>query len=146
MSKLVLVVEDNLDNQKLVQLISRDEGYDCDVFDSAEDAFTALDQKSYGLILMDISLPGMDGKEATQKLRADPRFAELPILAVTAHAVSGEAEAILASGVDEIITKPIDDDLLSARLTHWLPLDGQEPSTTGILSRAPSAFSACRAS
>ena len=62
--------------------------------------------------------------DATRKLRADSRFVDLPIIAVTAHAVSGEAEAILASGVNEMITKPIDDDLLSARLKHWLPLDG----------------------
>ncbi len=69
---------------------------------------------------MDISLPGIDGMEATKRLRADPRFADIPILALTAHAVEGETEKIVASGVSELLTKPIDEDLLIARIASWL--------------------------
>ena len=58
--------------------------------------------------------------EATKRLRADPRFADIPILALTAPAVEGETEKIVASGVSELLTKPIDEDLLIARIASWL--------------------------
>ena len=62
------------------------------------------------MVVMDISLPNMGGKEATQRLRADTRFIDLPIIAVSAHAIANEREAILASGVSRLLTKPIDID------------------------------------
>ena len=78
-----------------------------------------MNVRRFDLIVMDISLPGMDGKEATRRLRADRRFERMPILAVTAHAIKGEDDAILASGVSEIVTKPIDEDhFLEVLRTH----------------------------
>ena len=71
-----------------------------------------LEKQAFDLVLMDISLPGIDGKEATRRIRANPRFARLPVIAVTAHAIKGEDAAILASGVDALITKPIDEAML----------------------------------
>ena len=65
---------------------------------------------------MDVSLPGMDGKEATRRIRSDSALARLPILAVTAHAVRGEDEAILDSGVTAVMTKPIEEDRLIATI------------------------------
>jgi CheY-like chemotaxis protein len=112
MSPTILVVEDNADNMTLLAWTLEDEGFAFEGVGSAEEAFQALEQRSFDLVLMDISLPGMDGKEATRRIRAHPRLACLPVIAITAHAVRGEDEAIIASGVDALVTKPIDEELL----------------------------------
>jgi CheY-like chemotaxis protein len=109
MSHSILVVEDNADNRKLFEWLLEDEGYAFECVPTAEEGLEALDVRPFSLVLMDVSLPGMDGKEATRRIRANPRLAGLPVLAVTAHAVKGEAEAILASGVTGLVTKPIDE-------------------------------------
>lgn len=115
----ILVVEDNPDNMKLLAWALEDEGYAFEGAASAEEALLALERRHFDLVLMDISLPGMDGTEATRRLRARPRFAELPIIAVTAHAVQGEAEKILAAGVSALLTKPIDEaGLLESIRSH----------------------------
>ena len=125
MSARVLVVEDNPDNMKLMLWVLEDEDYEVETAETAEEGLAKLDQQPFDIVLMDISLPGMDGKEATRQLRKDPRFADLPILAVTAHAVKGETEAILASGVTGMVTKPIDEELLVQQIRQCL---GQEPA------------------
>ena len=123
MPSRILVVEDNEDNednQKLVGYLLQDEGYDYEVVASGEEALETLDRSPFDLVLMDISLPGIDGNEATRRLRADPRFETLPIFAITAHAIDKEAQSIHSSGVNELITKPIDDEHLCDCLKHWL--------------------------
>lgn len=112
MSPKILVVEDNPDNMKLVAWALEDAGYEFEGVGSAEAALEALARGAFGLVLMDVSLPGMDGKEATRRIRADARTAGLPVIAVTAHAVTGEAEAIMAAGVSALVTKPIDEAVL----------------------------------
>jgi two-component system cell cycle response regulator DivK len=124
MRATILVVEDNPDNMKLFAWTLEDEGYAFEGVGSAEEAFRALEQGSFDLVLMDISLPGMDGMEATRWLRAQPRFARLPIIAVTAHAVQGEAERILASGVSALVTKPIDEAGLLESIRSHLGREG----------------------
>jgi CheY-like chemotaxis protein len=76
----------------------------------AEERLALLEQRTFDLVVMDIGLPGMDGKEATRRLRADQRFATLPIVAATAHVIKEQSEAILETGVSTIIPKPIDED------------------------------------
>lgn len=115
----VLVIEDNIDNQQLVTWILEDAGYAVDCADTAEIGIEKLYKQTYAIVLMDISLPGIDGKQATILLRKDERFRHLPILALTAHAVLDEREAILASGVDDLLTKPVDEDLLLARIADF---------------------------
>ena len=107
--KAILIVEDNADNMKLVEWLLEDEGYELIAAYSAEAGFEVLESRQIDLILMDISLPGMSGKDATRRIRADSRFAEIPIAALTAHAVQGEHEAIQKSGVSRLFTKPIDE-------------------------------------
>lgn len=121
MSADILIVEDNPDNMKLVSWMLEDVGYVFEGVGSAEAALDLMDRRPFGLILMDVSLPGMDGKEATRRLRRDPRFAGLPIIALTAHAIRGEAEAIQAAGVSALITKPIDEQLLLSTIRTLLP-------------------------
>lgn len=105
----ILVVEDNPDNMKLIEWTLEDADYGFTGAESAERALALLEQRDFDLVLMDVSLPGIDGKEATRRLRKDPRFASLPVVAVTAHAIKSEEQAIRDSGVDELLTKPIDE-------------------------------------
>lgn len=119
----ILVVEDNSDNMKLFAWTLEYEGLPFEGVGTAEEALAALERRRFDLVLMDISLPGMDGKEATRRLRAHPRFARLPIIAVTAHAVRGEVEAILAAGISALVTKPIDEAVLMQTIRRCLPGD-----------------------
>ncbi len=112
MSEHILVVEDNPDNMKLLGWMLEDAGYSYSGAGSAEEALDLLEQRLFDLVLMDVSLPGMDGKEATKRLRGDPRFTSLPIVAVTAHAIKSEEDAIFDAGVDDLVTKPIDEPQL----------------------------------
>ncbi len=120
MSKHILVVEDNPDNMKLVTWILEDEGYDVTGVYTAEDCLNIVEQQQFDMILMDISLPSMDGKEATRRLRTQETCQNMPIIALTAHAIKGEDEEILQSGVDDLITKPLDEELLLNRIKNML--------------------------
>lgn len=117
MSASILVIEDNPDNRKLVTWILEDEGYSVTCSENAESGIETLRAGNFQAILMDISLPGMDGTEATRRIRAMERYQSLPIIALTAHAIKGETEKILASGVNDLITKPVDEELLLASLS-----------------------------
>lgn len=125
MSSTILVVEDNPDNRKLVAWLLEDEGYEFECVETAEEALELLENHSFDVVLMDIGLPGMNGKEATRRLRSDPKFATLPIIAVTAHSVVGEEKDILAAGVSAMVTKPIDEAVLLQTIRSFI---GEEVS------------------
>lgn len=119
MSAHILVVEDNPDNSKLVSWILEDEGYSLTCVESGERCLAILEKERFDLILMDISLPGISGKETTRLIRKRAGVGSLPIIALTAHAVEGEQRSILDSGVDGLLTKPInEDELLHAIRRH----------------------------
>lgn len=120
MSAAILVVDDNPDNLKLVRWTLEDEGYNVTEAVTAEEALDLAARRDFDLVLMDISLPGMDGKEATRRLRSIPRYASTPILAVTAHAISEEQAEIRTSGVSEVIHKPIDIKQLLKTIQQYL--------------------------
>ncbi|MCZ9346683.1 response regulator, partial [Streptomyces sp. TRM76130] len=82
---------------------------------------TLLGNPDVALVLMDVMMPEMDGYAATAEIRAMPRYAELPIIAVTAKAMPGDREKSLASGASDYVTKPVDTDELMARVRRWLP-------------------------
>lgn len=117
MAANILVIEDNPDNRKLVTWILEDEGYDVICAASAEEGLDTLRDNDFDAVLMDISLPGMDGKQATQTIRQQERWQQLPIVALTAHAIEAEHEAIMAAGVTDLMTKPLDEDLLLEKLS-----------------------------
>ncbi|WP_075186347.1 response regulator [Teredinibacter haidensis] len=119
-NRTVLVVEDNPDNQQLATWILEDEGFNVTCVDSAEEGLELLEVQRYDIVLMDISLPGMDGKEATRKIRQAPHLKDIPILALTAHAVQGERESIIASGVDGLLTKPVNEEELISHIHSLL--------------------------
>jgi two-component system cell cycle response regulator DivK len=105
--KRLLVIEDNPTNRKLLGDILRLKGFDVAEAESAPVGLEMAGDGSFDLVLMDIQLPGMDGLEATRRLRADPVTKDLLIVAVTAHAMKGDEQRILNSGCDAYVTKPI---------------------------------------
>lgn len=120
MGKKILVVEDNADNMTLVTWILEDEEYEVQGAETAEIGIELAESEHFDMILMDVSLPGMDGKDATRHLRAQDRFKDLPIIALTAHAIKGEDQAILDSGMTDMLTKPLDEAILLKRISELL--------------------------
>ncbi|MEM7131392.1 MAG: response regulator [Chloroflexota bacterium] len=109
----ILVVEDNLVNQKVVLALLKKSGYHADVAVNGVEALVALRERPYDLILMDINMPEMDGVEATQHIRTEWPTSEQPhIIAVTANAMKGDRERFLDAGMDDYVSKPIRYPLL----------------------------------
>lgn len=115
----VLVVEDNETNMKLVRDVLQATGYSTLEATTGEDAVELALSREPALVLMDVRLPGMDGMEALARLRRDERTASIPVLAVTAEAMSGDRERFLEVGFDGYLSKPIDvDELIHAVREH----------------------------
>lgn len=112
----VLVIEDHPDNQQLVTWILEDEDYAITCADTAEKGLELLKTQTYCAVIMDISLPGMDGKQATTFIRQQMGLTTLPIFALTAHALALELKAIEQSGVTGVLHKPIDEVALIAAI------------------------------
>jgi CheY-like chemotaxis protein len=105
----IAVVEDNADNRLLLQSLLA-ERYELVEFDNGVDALAGLSASLPDLVLLDISLPGMDGNEILARIRADERLRALPVIALTAHAMAGDREKYLSEGFNDYITKPIVDE------------------------------------
>lgn len=118
--KTVAVVEDNADNRLLLQAIL-DGLYDVVEYENGVDALAGLNAHHPSLVLLDISLPGMDGNEILARIRADEKLRRLPVIALTAHAMAGDREKYLAAGFNDYITKPIvDESLLLNAMEKWI--------------------------
>ena len=109
MSAKIAVVEDNPDNRLLVYTILEDE-YEVSEFETGKEAIAGLADDAPDLVLLDISLPEMDGTEVLAWIRQQPALSELPVIALTAHAMAGDREKYLAAGFNEYVTKPIVDE------------------------------------
>ena len=118
----ILLVEDKLDNQLVIEDIFEfdDLGAELVVVGDAEEALRRLPDLRPALILMDIGLPGMSGLEATRRIRTDPTFADIPVWALTAHAMMSVREEALDAGCTEYVTKPINAPDLSKRLRGFI--------------------------
>ncbi len=122
--RTVAVVEDSADNRLLVQAILGGL-YKIVEYESGSDAVAGLTARPPDVVLLDISLPGMDGNEVLACIRADARLERLPVIALTAHAMSGDRERYLAAGFDEYIAKPIiDEQLLLGAIERQLSRKG----------------------
>jgi two-component system cell cycle response regulator DivK len=106
-SRQILVVEDNEKSMKLFRDVLQASGYRTLEAGSGEDAVEVALENGPDLVLMDIQLPGIDGIEALARLRGDKRTASTPVLALTAQAMHGERERLLAAGFDDYISKPV---------------------------------------
>ena len=127
----VLLAEDNEINQEIAKEILEQEGFTVAVAHHGAEAVTMADTGAYDVILMDIQMPVMDGFEAARRIRALPgKNGEVPIIAMTAHTMTGDREKTLASGMNDHIGKPIDPDQLFATLAKWISPKEHAPSKT----------------
>jgi len=117
--KTILIVEDVALNRDLLMHLLEDDYALVMAVDGAAGVAMAASHTP-DLILMDLSLPVIDGWEATRRIKADPATAGIPVIAITANAMSGDADKAKAAGCDDFMTKPVDEDLLFAKLQHWL--------------------------
>lgn len=122
---VILVVEENDDNRQLVLKVLGCRGYKVVGVVDGQEALTKLTNVNPDLILMDINLPGMDGYEVTRRIRQQEKFTNLPIVALTAHAMVGDEEKSLAAGCNAYITKPINartfPDSIASILKEYQP-------------------------
>ncbi len=117
----LLLVDDNEVNQQVAEEILSDVGFSIDTVENGLYALQAVQQQDYDAVLMDIQMPVMDGLEATRQIRAlGGVHAELPIIAMTAHALSGDQEKSLAAGMSAHVTKPFDPEVLFQTLSQWI--------------------------
>lgn len=116
----ILVVDDNEINRMVAEGILHTFGMTVETAQDGAEAVAKGRSGTFDLILMDIQMPGMDGLEATRKLRAIPEYRDLPIIAMTAHAMSGDRDRSLEAGMNDHVTKPIDPDVLYATIMRWV--------------------------
>lgn len=109
MSTRLALVEDNPDNRLLVQAIL-EERYEIDEYENGVVALEGMADRAPDLVLLDISLPEMDGTEVLARMRADETLRRIPVIALTAHAMTGDRERFLSLGFDGYMTKPIVDE------------------------------------
>jgi len=117
----ILIVEDNPVNQKVVTAVLRKRGYAIELANDGSEALAKLESGGeYGLILMDVQMPVLDGLEATRQIRKNPRWNGVPIVAMTAHAMTGDKERCLAAGMNGYISKPVHPSHLLATVDEYL--------------------------
>ncbi len=124
LNRKILVVEDNEDSRMLIVKILSREGYDIAEAESGEDAVRLAGEEKPDLILMDVGLVGMDGLEATARIKKNPETASIPVIALTAYAMDGDKERTLGAGCDGYISKPIDVRQLPREVEHYLKGQG----------------------
>lgn len=116
----ILLVEDNEINQDVARELLERSGLPVTIAANGEEAVRAVKEKDFEVVLMDIQMPVMDGYQATREIRKDERLKDLPIIAMTAHAMTGDREGCLAAGMNDYVTKPIDPEKLFSTLIKWI--------------------------
>ena len=117
---LILLVEDNEANQLLASAVLELEGFEVRIAGSGSEVFDLLRDCVPDLILMDVQLPGQDGLTLTRLLKADPTTSAIPVVALTAHAMSGDRELALAAGCVAYVSKPIDTRTFGVQVRQFL--------------------------
>jgi signal transduction histidine kinase/DNA-binding response OmpR family regulator len=126
----LLLVEDNDINALVATEQLHALGYEVDAAHNGAEAVAAVDKRRYAAVLMDCQMPVMDGYQASREIRAKEQPGQhLPIIALTAHALGGEREKVLAAGMDDYLTKPVRPDSLHKTLLRWLGQDGVPSSS-----------------
>jgi two-component system cell cycle response regulator DivK len=121
MSKRILVIEDQEDNRRIVRDLLTSVGYRIIEAVTGEEGVTAAELHVPDLILMDIQLPGIDGYEATRRIKANPALRHIPIIVVTSYALSGDDVKAFEAGCDGYISKPFSPRALLTRIREFLP-------------------------
>jgi PAS domain S-box-containing protein len=130
----VLLVEDNEINQQVAKEILEGAGLMVTLANDGQAGVNAVKEGRYDVVLMDVQMPIMDGYTATREIRKDERFKELPIIAMTAHAMAGDEEKSLESGMNGHVAKPIDPDQLFSTLQKWV-----KPEEKRVQAQQPEA-------
>ena len=141
----VLLVEDNELNQMVAVELLQDAGFAVDVAENGQIAIDRIERKRYDVVLMDMQMPVMDGESATRLLRADPRHADLPIIAMTANAMEADRQKCFAAGMNDHVAKPIEPAALWSALGRWIrprpglgaPPTGAPPGTRPLAPHTP---------
>jgi CheY-like chemotaxis protein len=116
----ILVVEDNMDTYELVHFILEKSGFETFLAMNGRDGVNAALKQKPDLIIMDMSMPEMDGWTATGVIKKNPQTAAIPLVALTAHALPGDRQRAMDAGCNEYITKPMDLDDLVEAVQYWL--------------------------
>ncbi len=116
----LLLVEDNQINQLIAEELLQSVGFSLDIANNGQEALDLLAKNTYDAVLMDIQMPVLDGLSTTKAIRSQERFAHLPIIAMSAHAMDSDKEKSLAAGMNDHITKPISPQILFSALDFWL--------------------------
>lgn len=125
LEKRILVVEDNRDNMTLILDLLQSLHYTAIVATDGEQALELVVEHKPDLILLDLSLPRMDGWTTARRLKDNEALTKIPIIALTAHAMLGDKERALAAGCDDYVSKPINMRELAGKLAHYLPQTGE---------------------
>jgi two-component system cell cycle response regulator DivK len=121
MSKRILAVDDQEDNRRILRDLLTSAGYEVIEATTGEDAVTSAETQAPDLILMDIQLPGIDGYEATRRIKANPRLRQIPLIVVTSYALSGDDAKAYSAGANAYVSKPFSPRALLAKVREYLP-------------------------
>ena len=138
----VLLVEDNDLNQLVALELLRDAGFVVDVAADGQQALDALQRQDYDAVLMDMQMPVMDGETATRRLRQNPRWAQLPVIAMTANAMDSDRQRCLDAGMNDHVAKPIAPEQLWAALQRWLRPKAPAPEAAAAVAVAAASAGA----
>lgn len=135
----VLMAEDNEINQELAKFIFEDLGWDLDIAENGLVALEKLKKNKYDIVLMDIQMPEMDGYQATLKIRNefDPPLSEIPIMAITAHALKSEVQKCLDAGMDDYISKPFQVEELARKVAVLVKNSDEREETSESEEKTP---------
>lgn len=129
----ILLVEDTLFNQEIATEFLNQVGINVTLAENGQLALEALERRRFDAVLMDVQMPVMDGFEATRRIRAQPAFRQLPVIAMTANAMKGDKNRCLQAGMNDYISKPVSQELLYQTLLRWIGYSVEE----GDLTRKP---------
>ncbi len=135
----VLLAEDNEINQEVASELLQQAGFLVDIANNGQEVLDRLQSADYALVLMDVQMPMMDGLEATRRLRADPRYAELPIIAMTASVLPKDRANCIKAGMNDFVAKPIDVEALFSTLRRWLADAAESRAGAESLSAVPAS-------
>ena len=133
-SPQILLVEDNAVNQKVVLAILSKRGFQVEIAANGLEAIAALQKNVFDLVLMDVQMPYMDGIEATRKIREELGLRELPIIAMTAHAMTGDREKCIEAGMNDYVSKPVNPNTLVHTIMRYL--DSAAGQSVPVIAKA----------
>ena len=128
----ILLVEDKEINRRLVTALLKREGHRVATAENGEFALSLPENAQSDLVLMDVQMPEMDGFEATAAIRADGRWAGLPVIAMTAHAMKGDRERCLAAGMNDYVAKPLQMAEVTAAIQRQVKPESESPAESDL--------------